>query len=216
MSSAIKAKDKEFEKYIPTTQEKKCNKNVGPKDVSKCLRFNPSPDPSSLSSNDDREVNDYSFDNATSNDIALSSTKLHDDNSISLLVSNEGTRWQYNDMKNEEGESMVIGGETLMEAAFSSPAHMGDTSSIITHNDMCSESSVEESSQIATSSSIIKDGATCGHMDVNNIFQIETASSMITDNDMGLIIEVNKQSYMGESSSTLRDNERYTKIIHFN
>ena len=189
---------------------------MGPKGVSKCLRLNPSPDPSSLSSNDDREVNNYSFDNATSNDIALSSTKLHDDVSISLLVNNEGTMWQYNDMKNEEGDSMVIGGKTHMEAAFYAPAHIGNTSSIITHNDMCSKSSVEESSQTATSSSIIKDGDRCGHMDVNNIFQIETASSMITDDDMGLTFGVNKQSYMGVLSSTLRDNERYTKMVHFN
>ena len=216
ISSAIKAKVEEFEKYITPPQEKQSNTDVGPKDVSKCLRFNPSPDLSSLSSNDDREVNNYSFDNATFNDIALSSTKLHDDDSISLLVNNEGTMWQYNDMKNEEGDSMVISGETHMEAAFYAPAHMGKKSSIITHNDMCSKSSVEESSQIAILSSIIKDGDTCGHMDVNNVFQIETASSMITDDDMGLTIEVNKQSYMEELSSTLRDIERYTKMVHFN
>ena len=73
------------------------------------LRFNPSPDPSSLSSNDDCEVNNYSFDNVTSNDVALSSTKLHNKDSISLLVNNEGTMWQYNDMNNEEGDSMVMG-----------------------------------------------------------------------------------------------------------
>ena len=82
--------------------------------------------------------------------------------------------WQYNDMKSEDGDSMFIGGETHMEAAFYAPSHVGNTSSIITHNDMCSQSSVGESSQIATSSSIIKDGDTRGQMDVKNKLQIET------------------------------------------
>ena len=89
--SAIKAKVEEFEKYITPPQEKKSNTAMGSKDVSKCLRFNPSPDPSSLFSNDDREVNNYSFDNVTSNDHALSSTKLHDDKSISFTANDEGT-----------------------------------------------------------------------------------------------------------------------------
>ena len=148
ISRAMKAKVEEFKKYITPPQEKKSNTDVGPKYVSKCLRFNPRTDPSSLSSNDDREVNIYPFDNATSNDIALLSTKLHNHYSIKLLVSIEGTMWQYNVMKNEEGDSMVTGGETHMEAAFYAPGDMGNTSSIITHNDMCSESSVDESSQM--------------------------------------------------------------------
>ena len=115
-------------------------------------------------------MNNYSFDNVTSNDVALSSTKLHNDDSISLPVTNEAKMWQYHDSKSGEGDSMVICGETHMEALFFAPAHMGNTSSIITHNDMFFKSSVGESSQIANLWPMIKEGDTCGQMDVNNIF----------------------------------------------
>ena len=213
--SPIKAKVEEFKQYITPPLKKKCNTDVGSKDAAKCLCFNPSPDPSSLSPIDEREVNHYSFDNVTSNDIYLLSTKLHDDDSISLLVNNAGTMWQYNDMKSGKGVSMVIGGETHMETAFKASTHMGNVSSIISHTDMCSKSSLGESSQIATLPSMITDGNTCGHVDVNNNFPIEMASSMITENDMGFTIKLRKQAHMGESTSTNRDNGRY-KIMHFN
>ena len=54
--SAIKAKADEFEKHMTPPQKKTPNTDVVCKDVSKCLRFSLTPDPSSLSSIDARAV----------------------------------------------------------------------------------------------------------------------------------------------------------------